>query len=193
MPYPAGVVAIAVPSVPHRGPWTYDEVHDLLQHPDDGLRYELVDGELLVAASPKFLHQVCVTNLVIRLDAAAPRPLRALAGPVDWYVDRTTYLVPDLVVARRDAVDGPALVAPPALVVEVQSPGNRRDDLGVKFHAYARAGLPWYWVVDPAATLLRAFELVGGAFVERAAVRGDEPFVATQPFLVTFTPASLVD
>jgi Uma2 family endonuclease len=111
---------------------------------------------------------------------------------VDWYVERTTYFVPDVVVTRRDVGPDPVLLDPPALVVEVLSPGTRRNDLGVKLHAYARAGLPWYWVVDPAATHLRVFERVGDTFAERASVVGDEPFTATQPFPVTFTPASLI-
>jgi len=182
-------MAIAVrPQVPV-GPLTYDDVQ---QFPDDGLRYELVDGELLVSPSPGIAHQRCVTRLVGLLLAAVPAELEVIVGLYDWYVRPTTYFEPDLLVVRRDARLGERrTLDPPVLAVEVLSPSTRLRDLGLKRRAYEDAGLPWYWVVDPDDPALAVHELVDGRFVERAAARCDEPYRGDRPFPVEVVPAGL--
>ena len=84
----------------HIRPLTYDEVR---QFPDDGYRYELVDGDLLVTPAPNTAHQRAITQLIVLLAAAVPDEMETLVRPVDWYVRPTTYFEPDLVVVRRDA------------------------------------------------------------------------------------------
>jgi len=174
----------------HLRPLTYDEVR---QFPDDGYRYELVDGELLVTPSPNKAHQRAVTNLTALLVRAAPTTMETLVGPVDWYVRPTTAFVPDLVVVRRDArADPQRVLDPPVLAVEVLSPSTRHRDVGLKLRAYEDAGLGWYWVVDPLEPRLTVHRLVDGRFVEQATVTGDERYAADEPFGVEVTPAALV-
>lgn len=174
----------------HLHPLTYDEVR---QFPDDGYRYELVDGELLVTPAPNTAHQRAVTQLTVLIAQAVPEELETLVGPVDWYVRATTYFEPDLVVVRRDAAaDGQRLLDPPVLVVEVLSPSTRYRDVGLKLRAYEDAGLGWYWVVDPAEPRLTVHRLVEGRFVPQASVAGDERYVAEAPFPVEVTPSALV-
>lgn len=174
----------------HIRPLTYDEVR---QFPDDGYRYELVDGELLVTPAPDTAHQRAVTRLIVLLAAAVPDEMETLVGPVDWYVRPTTYFAPDLVVVRRDArADAQRLLEPPVLAVEVLSPSTRHRDVGLKLRAYEDAGLPWYWVVDPVAPLLTVHRLVDGRFVRQASVTGDERFVSDEPFVLAVTPVDLV-
>jgi len=186
-------MAIAVrpsPEHPYVGPLTYD---DLRQFPDDGYRYELVDGELLVTPAPSTAHQRAVTQLIILLGHAVPAEMEVLVGPVDWYVRPTTYFEPDLVVVRRDArADDQKLLEPPVLAVEVLSPSTRYRDVGLKRRAYEDAGLSWYWVVDPLDPRLAVDRLVDGRFVEQAVVRGDERYATTEPFRVEVVPAGLV-
>ena len=174
----------------HLRPLTYDEVR---QFPDDGYRYELVDGELLVTPSPNRAHQRAVTNLTGLFLRAVPDAMEVVVGPVDWYVRPTTAFVPDLVVVRRDARPDPQRVLdPPVLAVEVLSPSTRHRDVGLKLRAYEDAGLTWYWIVDPLEPRLTVHRLVDGRFVEQATVAGDERYAADDPFSVEVIPAGLV-
>ncbi len=184
-------MAIAVrPPQTYMGPLTYDDVQ---KFPDDGFRYELVDGELLVSPSPAATHQVVVTNLVGLFLAAVPPDLQVIVGPVDWYVRPTTYFAPDLVVVRRDGhKDHRKLLEPPVLVVEVASPATRLRDVGLKRRAYEDAGLPWYWVVEPKALSVSVERLVDGRFVEAGRVEGDGPVSLGEPFPVEVSPGVLV-
>ncbi len=160
--------------------------------PDDNYRRELVEGQLLVSPSPTTLHQRCVVRLVVLLSASVPEDLEVSAAPVDPKLTDTTVLVPDVLVVRRDEVGGKVFTRPPLLLVEVASPSTRRTDLSLKRAVYEEYGVASYWLVDPDVPALTVLELEGGRYVERAAVRGDESWVADQPFPVTVTPAALV-
>lgn len=174
-------------------------VDDLDRLPDDGLRYELLDGMLVVSPAPILWHQEAVFSLAVLLRAACPRALHVLVAPVDWRPSRTTNLQPDVVVARRSdllAVEGlKNLVAPPVLAVEVLSPSTRHLDRISKLAIYQGAGVPSYWLVDPSPTdpSLQVLELRDGHYVEVAHVHGDEEWTAERPFPVTVRPSALVE
>jgi hypothetical protein len=112
------------------GAWT---VEDLAALPDDGLRYELVDGALLVTPPPGPRHQIAAYQLAKVLEAALPAHLRLLPGPVAVRTSAHRELQPDLSVAPASSV-GPARLegAPPALVVEVLSHSTPLDRLGAQ-------------------------------------------------------------
>jgi Uma2 family endonuclease len=173
------------------GPLTCDDVWAM---PDDGYRRELIDGMLVVNPTPRVSHQRVVTRLVQLLGPSCPEDLELLVAPVDWVVSDTTLLQPDIVVARP--ADYPPdelnLRKPPVLVVEVLSPSTARYDVGTKRLAYEAAGVPWYWVVDPQEPRLTVLQLVDGAYVEAADVRGHDAYAATAPFAVRVAPADLV-
>lgn len=166
---------------------------DLASMPDDGHRYELLDGTLLVTPAPSFGHQTCVTSLLVLFHAARQPGQTVLVAPFDVRLSRITVLEPDLLVARRSDITPARLEAPPLLAVEVLSPSTRSIDLGAKRLAYEAAGVPAYWLVDPDGPSLTVLELDAGRYVERATVTGDEPFPATFPFAVTVVPARLLD
>lgn len=88
-------------TLPRGEPLTRDE---LAQVPDDGHRYELVDGTLIVTPAPTPRHQIAVVNLVIALSAGCRSDLRALTAPVDVALSEDTVLQPDLLVAARKAL-----------------------------------------------------------------------------------------
>lgn len=164
---------------------------DLAELPDDGNRYELVDGLLLVSPSPTERHQRALGNLYSLLRAAAPPHLRVYMAPLDVRFSPRVQVQPDLLVVE----DGPArdaLERLPLLCVELLSPGTRRHDLVLKRRAYERESVRSYWVVDPAVPLLTALELQNGAYVEVARVEGDQAFVATLPYPVTIVPDDLL-
>jgi Uma2 family endonuclease len=172
-----------------RGPWTAD---DLEQLPDDGLRYEVIDGMLLVSACPSVQHQRVARNLGRLLEDAAPDELEVFPLPlgVRSAVDRE--IQPDLVVVRREDATGRRLSGLPLLVVEVQSPSTRMVDLMLKRQVLQDAGVPSYWLVDPDDPSLTVLELSEGAYVEVARVSAGDAWTAERPFPVTVVPAELL-
>lgn len=177
-------------AVTQGSPFTYDDLQGM---PDDGHRYELLDGALLVTPSPGTAHQVCVGALY-RLLHHHRRPGHVvMIAPFDYVISPATVLEPDVVVARREDLGEVNLPATPLLVVEVLSTSTRRVDGTAKRLAYEEAGVPAYWMVDPAGPSVTVLELVDGRYEERATVAGDEPHTASSPFAVTVTPARLLD
>ena len=83
------------------GEWTVDDLETL---PDDGLRYELLDGTLIVSPAPVPRHQRAIVRLVLLLSAACPADHEVFVAPLDWQPDRRTSLEPDLLVVRKDRI-----------------------------------------------------------------------------------------
>ena len=177
-----------VTSMPRAGDWT---VEDLDALPDDGFRYELVDGVLLVSPSPLLPHQVGQYTLVHALTLAAPDTVRVLGAPLDIRFSTTRQLQPDVVVLPRRPLT-PKVEDLPLLVVEVLSPSTRATDLTLKRHVFEAAGVPSYWLLDPEVPSLTVLELREGAYAEVAAATGDEVLSAMRPFPVRLVPAELV-
>ena len=166
---------------------------DLERMPDDGHRYELIDGSLVVTPAPKPLHQRAAFRLARLLDDACPSELEVLMAPLDVVLGANTVLQPDVLVARRDDFTERDLPTAPLLAVEVISPSTRLVDRNLKRARYEAAGCPSYWVVDPDVPSLTAWDLVEGAYVEVAAVVGVETFESRLPFPVSVTPSDLVE
>jgi Uma2 family endonuclease len=165
---------------------------DLDAMPDDGRRYELLDGAIIVSPSPGTAHQTAVMRLSRLLEDAAPVDYRVFVAPLDVALPTGDVLEPDVLVASRSIVTDKDINGTPALVVEVLSSSSRRRDLGDKFTAYRDAGCPSYWVVDPLAPRLLAWELRDGEYVEVADLGGEETWTATVPYAVSVRPADLV-
>lgn len=170
-------------------PFTED---DLADTPDDGRRYELVDGILVVSPSPNRYHQRCVTHLVMLLGGACPAEYELLVGPFDVRFSRHTVLIPDVLVAREVDIKPTRLETAPVLAVEVRSQSTRRFDEGTKRLVYEAGGVPAYWLVDPDEPRLTVLHLEDGRYVEHATVAGDEAYEATIPFPVTVVPNRLL-
>jgi Uma2 family endonuclease len=171
------------------GPLTWDDLQKL---PDDGRRYELVDGVLLVSPLPHYRHQRAALRLAVLLHPACPPGVEVFCPPVDWHISEHTVLEPDaLLVRSRELVDR-GIESTPLLAIEILSPSTKLRDLGLKRRYYGDAGLPWYWIVNPEQPRLTVLRLVGDRFVEHAVVEGDEEYVATEPVKVTVVPSALV-
>lgn len=170
---------------------------DLDAIPEDGNRYELLDGMLLVSPAPRLGHQRVIGNLYLVMRAACPADFEVFLSPVDWRPWEGTSLQPDLVVLRRGSVSAsdPAVTQPDiALAVEVLSPSTRRKDQMLKRSAYEDAGVKAYWMIDPDPTTpsLVALELDHGVYREVARAAGGEVAGLGHPFPVTVAPADLV-
>lgn len=135
---------------PAHARWTAEMVHEL---PDDGNRYEVVGGALLVSPAPSWPHQGAIRELFLRLHPyiSAHAIGTAIWAPADVEFDEHNMVEPDLFVVPR--VDGRTprswqeaerLI----LAVEVLSPRSKRADRLVKRHLYQRRGVPEYWIVD---------------------------------------------
>lgn len=169
-------------------------VTDLEGMPDDGRRYELVDGQLLVSPAPGLRHQALALALYRLLDDACPEDLFVLAAPFAVRTDSGNELQPDVLVARRDQLTEKNLPAAPVLAVEVLSPTGRLVDLNLKRAAYQRMGTPSYWVLDPDVPDLLVLELeASGTYTEVAHVSAADAFVAAHPFAVRVVPSALLD
>ena len=157
------------------GSWRFDQLGGL---PDDGRRYEVVDGLLVVSPPPSPWHQVVATGLLLQLTAQAPvgwRVLPELGLPLG-----TDGRVPDLSVVSARARLGPGAPLPAAehlgLVIEVVSPSSRKTDRFAKAGEYADAGIPLFWRVETEPDLLLiGYRLVDGAYEQAGVVRDAGP------------------
>ncbi len=168
------------------GGWTVD---DLAGFPDDGLRYELVDGVLLVSSAPSEEHQIALGNLYFLLRLAVPDTLRVHVAPFDVRFSPRRQLQPDLVVLPKDRS---APDRSPVLVVEVLSPSTSATDRTLKRLVFEQGGIPSYWLVDPLTPSLTVLELRDGSYTEVAVVVGAERYQATLPFPVEVVPVDLL-
>jgi Uma2 family endonuclease len=170
-------------------------VSDLDDTPDDGLRYELDDGVLVVSPAPMLIHQIVLHRLEMLLDAAAPEEYEVVGGP-GVEISDIQYRIPDLVVLRAAsiAITDRNVTRPPELAVEIASPSTAAYDRNRKKVVYAEFGIPAYWVVDPDSDRpsITAFGLTGGSYAEVGRAAGEERFAGTTPFPVEIIPAELV-
>ena len=136
--------------------WTREMV---LALPDDGNRYELFDGELLVTPAPALRHQAAGMALVRRLDPYVTGNAIGWLGysPADLALEGGQLAQPDVYVVPLREGRPPrnwAEAGIPLLVIEVLSPGTARYDRTIKRRRYQRSGVPEYWVVDLDARLI---------------------------------------
>lgn len=178
-------------TLPFGRPLTRADLEDLPT--DDGHRYELIDGVLIVSPGPELPHQDMVGNLFLLLRAGCPAHLKVVLAPFAVALSDDTEVQPDLLVAPRTQFTRKELPGPPVLAIEVLSPSTRRIDLLLKRDRLQTAGVQSYWLVDPVDVSVRILELVDGTYQELAHVIGDETFEVTLPWPMTILPSSLPD
>ena len=151
---------------------------DLEHLPDDGKRYELFDGELIVSPAPIPKHQGAsarCTGLLLRAEDAGFG--RMFAAPIEVVFNQHRVVQPDLLFISRERlqiIGEKAIQGAPDLVVEILSPGSRKADLGWKLTLYAQGGVPFYWVLDPVARTARIYRLEQGAYVAEPLLRAGQ-------------------
>lgn len=174
----------------HGRPFT---VVDLEGMPDDGNRYELIDGMLLVSPAPGARHQKALLLLAMRLEAASPDDMHVLPAPFSVRPSNSTELQPDVLVTRDEDLTEKFLPVAPLLAVEVLSPSTAINDLNNKKAAYERMGVASYWVIDPEEPSIIVFELdERGRYQRVAEVTGSDAWKAERPFPVRIVPANLL-
>ncbi len=165
---------------------------DLDAFPEDGRRYELADGWLVVSPMARRLHQIGCKALGAALERSCPDHLYVFPLPINVDDPDATHFEPDLTVVRRALakVENGDL---PLLAVEVRSPSTASSDAVRKRHEYARLGVPSYWLLDVDVPSLVVLELQDGEYVERARAVGEQSLTVVRPFPVTLCPARLMD
>lgn len=170
-------------------PFTVDDLEFM---PDDGNVYELIDGTLIVSPPPGRRHQRALARLVEHLDDVCPEDLAVLCPPYVVRMSTDTELRPDLQVAWEVDIEGEVVLDAPELVVEVVDPRTTINDLNNKKAAYARMGVPHYWLLDPTRPSLLVYELDGNRYRHVTRVRAEEPFETADPFPVRIVLAELL-
>jgi Uma2 family endonuclease len=149
-----------------QGQWTYKDYAAL---PDDGQRYEIIDGVLYMAPSPNEWHQSAVGEFFsyLRTYVKLAGLGRVYFAPFDVELAYNVVVQPDVLVVLNENLSKiipSRVIGAPDLVVEVASPGTATHDRRKKQDAYARAGVPEYWIADPAARTIEVFTLEGTAY-----------------------------
>ena len=171
---------------------TYDGIQTA---PDDGLRRELLGGDLYVSPAPTPRHQDAVTELVVVLSAYAKlQGGKAYPAPIDVVFSQIDAVQPDVVYIApgRLSIIGPKNIqGAPNLLVEVLSPSSSDIDPVRKLATYARYAVPEYWIVDPATGLITAHSEPAGDRYQRVVASVDRTIEAiTLPGLRFSLPAA---
>jgi Uma2 family endonuclease len=164
-------------ALPAQGQWVYE---DYLALPDDGRRYEIIEGVLCVTVAPSIDHQFAVSevhrqmaNFVVehKLGAVLPAPFEVHLS------DSSRPLQPDIIFIRAENWPGSGakfFAGRPDLIVEVLSPSSIRTDRYVKFNAYEQMGVPEYWIVNPRLRFVEVYTLSGGEYAQLGEFAGDD-------------------
>jgi Uma2 family endonuclease len=148
---------------PKQGEWTYSHYAAL---PDDGQRYEIVNGVLIIAPAPSPEHQSIAVRLAYyvfpHVDLAGIE--RLFTAPVDVELGLKNVFQPDIVVvlnAHLNRVADKKIIGAPDMVVEIASPSTAVFDRPTKYEKYAHAGITEYWIVKPATRTIEVLVLEG--------------------------------
>ena len=152
-------------------------IDDLEDTPEDGNRYEIIAGELVVSPPPVPIHQQVSGRFRDEVrDVTKASDLGVIyCAPIGVQLAEHEAVEPDLVFIRceRRHIVGPKYIdGVPDLLVEVLSPKTRRRDQLIKFRLYERVGVPEYWMVDPILRTVDAYALVEGRYERLPEVDG---------------------
>lgn len=143
-------------------------VHDYLLLPDNGPRFQLIDGQFHMAPAPNTYHQIISRNLqYILMDFLHEHPLGELFGaPFDVYLSDVDVFQPDLCVFSKEQLNylnERGATSAPWLAVEILSPSSLRLDRGPKREVYARCGTRELWLIDPEKKEVAIYDLIADA------------------------------
>ena len=159
--------------------WTYERY---LQLPDDGKRYEVINGRLYVSPSPNAVHQTLSRRLQFlfyQLELKGEGYI--YNAPMDLKMENATPVQPDLMwftSAQKAQIRKKFLLGPPNLIVEIQSPSTASRDRVIKLRNYAVNGVLHYWLLDPESQTLEMLRLDGETYRVAVALGPDDRYEA---------------
>ena len=156
-------------------------VADLDACPDDGNRYELIEGELFVSRAPRLPHQLVLHDLQVALaNYLKENPIgKVVPGPGAVFSEYDA-VIPDLVFVRNESweqvIADERFVKAPDLVIEILSPGkiNRERDLLIKRQLYSKYGVDEYWIVDPESRAVEVYRQSGQSLEKVSTMQEDK-------------------
>jgi Uma2 family endonuclease len=136
---------------------------DYFNAPEDGLRYQLIEGDLIPNPTPPTVHQTILANLVVTLAAAVRgNRLGKVYFGVAVVLTKVNAFEPDLIFVsneRKSIITKRGIDGAPDFIVEILSPSTARYDKGIKRSLYARTGVVELWLIDPALRQIRVYHL----------------------------------
>ena len=146
--------------------YTYD---DYLTLPDDGRRYEIIEGELFMSPAPRLSHQDISRNIEFALLKFVQRNHLGVVyyAPVDVLFSEVNVVQPDLVfvsTSNRQILTEANIQGAPDLIIEILSPATAATDRGAKKRLYERYGVKEYWLVDPDSETVEIYTLRAGRY-----------------------------
>lgn len=177
-----------------RQPKTYE---DYLNTPDDGQRYELIDGEIVVSPSANKRHQQISMELSASIFTfVKSRKLgQVMSAPMDVRLDRDLVVQPDILFIRKGSPadnDDLRVAGAPTLAVEILSPSTAVRDLNRKRELYEQYGVEEYWIVDPDHRRINAYSLTEAGY-KPIRQSGGKLASKTIPGFVLDVPSVFVD
>jgi len=162
---------------PEQGQWTYE---DYAAIPDDGKRYEVVNGVLFMSPSPDQQHQDTVGAIFAYLWNHINLGMlgRVYIAPFDVELTSHTICQPDVLVilnANMSKISGKRIMGAPDLVIEVASPSTARYDRREKLDAYARSGVTEYWIAEPTSCTIEILTIEVGIYHSHGIFEGKMP------------------
>jgi Uma2 family endonuclease len=151
---------------------------DFCALPDDGRRYEILDGDLYMSPSPATLHQRVVGRLLVLLSEHVRQMNlgEVFVAPYDVLLDEQNIVEPDLIYvanANVSIITEKNIQGAPDLLVEIVSPSTIERDTRDKRNLYARCAVPNYWIIDPRRTSVIELRHVDKAYGAVAELSGD--------------------
>ncbi len=167
-------------------------VDDLDAMPEDGNRYEVIEGELFLSRAPGLPHQIVSGNLFGYFwNYLAKNPIGKIIATPGLVFSQYSGVIPDLVfythARAEEIIADERLVAAPDIVIEILSPGreNISRDRVAKRQLYAKHGVNEYWLVDSENRSVEVYRLAGQSLELAAMLRHDDEI--TSPLLSGFT------
>lgn len=129
-------------------------------------REELLNGEIVMMASPSVNHYQITLNIVLAFQSYLKgKTCRAFGDGVDVYLTENDRVIPDaMIVCNKNNIKLDGIHGAPDLVVEVLSPGTAKNDKGYKKDLYEKSGVKEYWIIDPVPRSIEVYLLTDGKF-----------------------------
>lgn len=159
---------------PPQGAWT---ATDYARLPDDGHHYEIINGVLYMTPSPGAAHQSAISLFVFYLvqHVQFAGLGRVFTAPFDVELSPHDTTQPDIIVvlnAHLSIITDRRIMGTPDLIIEISSPATASYDRTEKQATYQRAGLPEYWIADPATHTIEVLFLEEGAYQSQGTFHG---------------------
>ena len=164
---------------------TFEELYEQIRALPENLTGEILEpGVLRTKSRPGKSHRRAARHCLHNLNR-----FNATLGGSGWWIEVEAEIlfpgprlaVPDLSGFRVERVpelpDENPLTILPDWCCEILSPSTARDDVTLKLPLYAKAGVPWIWIVDPTHRFIEVFETVGGRPALTATARAEERVV----------------